>query len=126
MKRTPLKRGKRIRRSTSARKMKQVIDLKVKEQALVRDNFACVRCGKRDNLQAAHLLPKGLYPRMRFELDNILTLDVGCHLFFAHKDPLGFAAFVNEKYPGLYDRLRERARVAGKINLKALYAELGR
>ena len=124
MRRTPLKRGKGMRKKTSARKVKQAHDLRVKEEALVRDAYRCCRCQKDQGLQAAHILPKGLYPRMRFVVENILTLCIRCHLFFAHKDPLAFAAWLHETYPGLEERLREQARTAPKVDLKELAAQL--
>ena len=100
------------------------LDTQVRQRVFERDGYRCVRCGKTEGLQAAHILPKGHYPRLRFELDNILSLDVGCHLYWAHKDPLGFTEFINTKYPGLAERLQVMDRMAPKANIKELYANL--
>jgi 5-methylcytosine-specific restriction endonuclease McrA len=115
---------KKPRRKTSARKLKQKCDLLVRELVFARDGYKCVRCGKTDNLQAAHVLPKGLYQRLRFELDNVICLDIGCHLFWAHKDPLAFAEFIRQRYPGLEESLRERARTKGKVVVAEVYEQL--
>lgn len=45
-----------------------------------RDNFTCVDCGKKGgNLNAHHIKPFALYPDLRFELSNGITLCVPCH-----------------------------------------------
>jgi len=112
-----------IRRSKKASARKKLIseaDQLVRKLVLARDGYACVRCNKSSVLQAAHILPKGHYPRMRFELLNVLSLDVGCHLFFAHKDPTGFTAWLGEKYPGRIEQLRIMAATARKIDMPEL------
>lgn len=85
----------------------------------------CVRCGNEKGLAAAHIMPKGRVPRLRFEWRfNIIALCVGCHLFFCHKDPLGFTAWLESKYPGRHDQLRQMAAVAPKVDVKTLYIVL--
>lgn len=118
MKRTP------IRRKSPRRKLNQRADLLVKQLVHERDGNKCVKCGKSERIQAAHILSKGRYQRLRFEPLNILTLCVGCHLFGAHKDPVDFARWLESKYPGRYDQLQVLAAVARKVDVKELIIAL--
>ncbi len=61
-------------------------------------------------LQCAHIKPVGAYPSMRFDEDNVLSLCYSHHMFWAHKDPIGFSDFV-EKHIGKekFYRLKERS-----------------
>ena len=58
---------------------------------MLRDGFACRRCGKsihgesqRAVLQVHHIRTKGAHPNLRWELENLLLACKGCHLFFFH------------------------------------------
>lgn len=44
-----------------------------------RDNFKCVECGARRNLQAHHIKPWATHPRLRFFISNGMTLCRRCH-----------------------------------------------
>jgi 5-methylcytosine-specific restriction endonuclease McrA len=125
IRKTKLRRGKPPKKKSSRRKAMQELDLLVKAKILERDGHQCVRCGATQNLQSAHVFPKGTHPRMRFMELNLLTLCLKDHLFFAHKDPLGFAAWFNEKYPGRYEELLIWSRQMPKIDLKELRISLG-
>lgn len=114
----------RLKPKSDKRRMMQELDLLVRERVLVRDRHRCVKCGKSERLQAAHILPKGRYPRLRFEAKNILTLCVGCHLYWAHKDPITFVAWLGDKYPGLLEQLQEWAATAAKVDMKLLLTVL--
>lgn len=125
-----MKRKKAIRRKSNKRKLMQECDLLVKELVHERDGWKCVadgecgvRCAGRP-VQAAHLLPKGKHPRIRWMPDNLLSLCFFHHIIWAHRDPLAFAAFVGRKYPGLEERLRELAERAEKVDLEELQEQL--
>src|SRR5512147_1706050 len=102
----------------------QELDLLAKQIILKRDLNRCVKCGTEKNLQAAHILPKGMYQRMRFMPFNLLTLCLKDHLFFAHKDPCGFSRWLEEKYPGRYDQLLMWSRQMPKLDLKQIRIDL--
>ena len=59
----------------------------VREYVILRDKV-CLRCGKGSNLHASHIYPRGKYPRMQFNTDNVKALCLGCHLYWWHKHPI--------------------------------------
>jgi hypothetical protein len=61
---------------------------------LVRGRGKCERCGKRDGLQAAHIVSRR-YVATRHLLENGLCLCVGCH-FWAHHNPTKFTWWLEE------------------------------
>ena len=48
----------------------------------------CLKCGKTNNLHASHIYPRGKYPKMQFDIDNVKVLCLGCHLYWWHKHPI--------------------------------------
>ena len=69
-----IRRRKRPRAKSAKRAVNQAVDLLIKEQMLEKYGAKCLRCGKTKGLAASHILPKGKYPRMRFELLNLIPL----------------------------------------------------
>src|SRR3990167_2970150 len=58
-----------------------------REQIFRRDDFTCQRCGERGGkLNADHDLPFSVYPALRFELLNGVTLCVQCHALKSKTD----------------------------------------
>lgn len=55
----------------------------------------CEQCGKRENLQLAHIITRDCR-KLRYERDNTFVLCSGCHFLF-HKKPLEFYEFVEKK-----------------------------
>lgn len=110
------------KRSAKARLVSEA-DKLVRELVMARDG-CCVRCGKTEKLQAAHILPKGRVPRLRFELLNVMALCVGCHLYFWHKNPVEAALWIREAIPGRVDDLHIMAAIAPKVDVKELIAGL--
>ncbi|MGE5626469.1 MAG: hypothetical protein ACM3UK_00075 [Actinomycetes bacterium] len=53
----------------------------------------CEKCGKTSNLQCAHIISRSVI-HLRYEPKNALCLCAGCHLYWAHKEPLAFSEFV--------------------------------
>jgi 5-methylcytosine-specific restriction endonuclease McrA len=62
---------------------------------IVRGKGKCQRCGKRENLQTAHIFGR-TYNNTRWDLDNLLCLCPDCHINFAHKQPILFSEFVRK------------------------------
>jgi len=82
----------------------------------------CEHCRKDDGrmVYVAHILAKGgEWARLRYTRTNVLLLCYPCHIHFAHKDPLGFTAWLKE-YKGetIHDDLKLLARTMPKIDLR--------
>lgn len=53
---------------------------KWRENVLERDGYKCVKCGSTDNLEAHHIKPFAVYPELRLEINNGVTLCHSCHM----------------------------------------------
>jgi hypothetical protein len=63
---------KRIRNCPEMRELKR--------QILIRDSFTCKECGQHGGkLEVHHIKPFCLYPELRFERTNVITLCKSCH-----------------------------------------------
>lgn len=51
-----------------------------------RDNYTCRKCGAEENLNAHHILPFSVYPKLRFDVDNGITLCKQCHIELHKKE----------------------------------------
>lgn len=84
----------------------------------------CEHCRKKDGRQVyvAHILPKGTYPRLRYQRPNILLLCYWCHMEWAHKNPLEFREWLC-KYKGesILNDLRLMDRMLPKMDLKMVH-----
>jgi hypothetical protein len=59
----------------------------------------------------------------RFDLDNLLCLCAGCHLWW-HKWPVEVGRWMEEKWPGRYDRLNQKRQLVTKIDVSGMYLYL--
>ena len=117
------KKGPRSKATAAKRREIRELDNLVREIVFVRDEFKCVRCGRSREqgykLDPSHILPKGTYPRMRFEVSNVLTMCSGvCHRDW-HDNPLGQDWF-DVAYPGRQLELQIMARCAPRVDFKLL------
>ena len=68
------------------KKIRQSIEMRLwREAVFARDNWTCQECGKRSKkneylrIEAHHIKPFALFPKLKFEIDNGLTLCKKCH-----------------------------------------------
>lgn len=52
----------------------------------IRDNFSCVKCKNGGYLNADHIKPFALFPKLRFEVSNGQTLCIDCHKLKTKQD----------------------------------------
>jgi len=55
----------------------------------------CQRCGKAEHLNCAHAYSRAKMS-IRWYDDNAFCMCVGCHFFWAHRNPLEFASWVQK------------------------------
>jgi 5-methylcytosine-specific restriction endonuclease McrA len=119
-----LKPRKPIRKQSKKEDLGKVADALITALVFDRDENKCVRCGGTNALAPSHILSRGKYKRMRWVPENILTLCSGCHIFWWHKEPIAAARWLEQKFPGLADKLYLADAVAVKVDVKNLVAGL--
>ena len=86
----------------------------VREFVILRDK-RCLKCGKSDRLHASHIYPRGKYPKMQFNLENVKALCVGCHLYWWHKHPIDAREWAeNTLGKALLRRLKKQSNTINK------------
>ena len=98
-----------------------------KLEAKKRDNFVCVRCGKKVegmNAHGGHIYNEGTYRSMSADVDNILTMCYYDHINWWHKNPIEASAWFKEKYPELAKTLKRRTWEKPVINWEARWNEI--
>jgi hypothetical protein len=60
----------------------------VKKRVFERDNYVCQRCGLNDRrvLVMDHIKNKAIYPELRYDMDNCITLCANCHMIKTKED----------------------------------------
>ena len=115
---------KRIRRKSAHQELVQEADSWVRAIVLHRQGPKCLKCHEVKPLHAAHMLSKGAFPSIRHELDNVIGLCMKDHIYWAHREPVGFQQWIEELFPGRIQRLMEAARHVRKVDLKELICVL--
>ena len=106
-------------RALAKSKLVKQCDAIVRALALDRDG-CCVACGTLDNLQVSHIYPKGKYPMLRFDLDNVEIRCAGDHMFkkgSPHGDPAGFAVWLSRLPRKRMAHLQREADKIGKADI---------
>ena len=66
---------------------------------LMRDKFSCQRCGKRENLEAHHIVPKSVCPNgMKWALYNGIILCKECHQEWHNNYNIGSSIYIFMKW----------------------------
>lgn len=109
MKRTPLRRKSALRPKRVHRRglpkpksPVQELDALLRQVVLARDGFRCQWCernarpGRGGGLEVAHVLPKGAYPALRHDLENVVLLCHRCHHYRWHRNPVAAWEWITE------------------------------
>ena len=124
-----LKRKKgRSKRAQLIRKLDRLAPVKCKE----RDHYICQRCGSRPAARGLHshhaVIGRSDY-RTRWDLDNLVCLDYGCHRW-AHSNGALFAEWFKEKYPervsSVLAKTQGPPRTLRLADLEAIYEHLSK
>lgn len=95
-------------------KRKKAVEL-AKKIAKERDGYQCQKCPRNKaqgwQMHGAHIMPE-TWQATCADPENIITLCAACHSMggnSAHQNPIKFGRWFDEKYPGLYDRMEQKA-----------------
>jgi 5-methylcytosine-specific restriction endonuclease McrA len=87
----------------------------------------CQRCGTTNGLQCAHTFSRR-NKSVRWDPENAQALCYGCHLFWAHSEPILFTAWIKKRLgPKRFKALQRRAmtpKIWTPIELAALEEQL--
>ena len=87
----------------------------------------CERCHKQSPVfHAAHIMPV-TYAATCADLDNLLRLCPSCHSVgpkSSHQNPASFGIWLNDEFPGRYERLEKKAHGYAKNKLKIDWNEV--
>ena len=107
------KRAKKKRREQNNTQIKKLVTKALRNKMLSRDHSKCQKCGKvvtGRNAHMSHVKSKGAYPSLKYELLNVKTMCMRCHLYWWHKEPLDANDWFRSKFP-------ERAEVLDHLKL---------
>lgn len=85
-------------------KVKKKLDVIFSKVIRARDK-KCLKCGKRENLQCAHVSSR-THLAGRWNEMNAITLCTGCHLYWAHKEPVEFSEWLKTTHPAVWEESR--------------------
>lgn len=116
MRRARLKRKTRLRRTSKRRATTKELDDLLRQLILKRDGGCVVRgfgeCG--GALTVSHIKPKGKYPSLRHEPDNVVLKCWRHHLHWWHKDVTAASEWFRATYPERWARLTLLTRARSK------------
>lgn len=83
---------------------------------LVRKEFhnRCAKCGKPVegiNSQKSHVKSKGAYPHLKFDLQNMVLLCRGHHLYWWHKEPTEAGEWFKKEFPDRFRYLEKAKKI---------------
>lgn len=109
------------RKKSDRQKAIEKLDKLVADAVRKRDNFTCQKCGKysEKGLHCSHVIPRTNLA-LRWNLANLKTLCVGCHLFWWHKNPLEASEWFRNKFPDRYELIEDLRNEITKYTLDDL------
>ena len=97
---------KKLKKANSTSVLKKECDILHSQIIRTRDG-KCMRCGKTNNLQCAHLINIG-HMAHRWDENSAITLCYACHILWSHHHPLEFSEWLQETYSDKYRYWKER------------------
>jgi hypothetical protein len=88
-----------------------------------RAGYKCERSGDTRNLQAHHIIPKSVSSALRYDLINGCCLTKANHLYWAHRDSVGFSEWIETKRNIEYLKLKRHNRSKHDYAIIKLYLE---
>lgn len=89
----------------------------------IRRDGVCVRCGKTEGLQCAHIVSRR-YLSTRWDDDNAVCLCAGCHIYMTHR-PLEWDVWVTKRIGAdAYAAIKRRALKTTKPDYEAIVARI--
>ena len=107
------RKSRRLKKQSSKRHLIIQKDKELRAQILIRDNYTCQRCGKKlegRNCHLSHVLPKGKYPELRHDPNNVKILCYHCHIQFWHKNPIEAMQWFKSTFPERYEYLMKHIK----------------
>lgn len=81
-----------------------------RQTVMDRDERRCQKCGGPAH-DVHHIVTRGAAPWLKYDLENLIALDRDHHSE-AHLYPATFMVFLGEKWPGRWNRMWEKNRLA--------------
>jgi len=108
----------KLSKTSLKKKMDKLFAEKVREMGF------CQRCGKTSNLQCAHIYSRKNLS-IRWDFENAVCLCAGCHLFWAHQEPVEFTNWVRDfKALKYLEEKIANAKPMKLYDLQAIYKKL--
>lgn len=80
----------------------------------------CEKCGKTKYVQAHHIIPRTCYS-LRHDKENGVALCRKCHLYWAHKDAIGFYQWIKDIRNLDYLEARRHSQTKNDYKLIEMY-----
>lgn len=83
----------------------------------------CLRCGKTDTLQCAHIIGRRNH-HLRYDPQNAITLCYACHIHWWHKEPLEAANWFRSFRPKGEEYLNQEKNKIEKVDYDSVIVSL--
>lgn len=83
---------------------------------IIRSSGYCRRCGRTNNLQAAHIVSRR-WKQTRWDVDNGICLCINCHNW-GHANPKQFDNWIEDTFPGRLEGLKIKRQGLEKVDKK--------